>query len=594
MDPYENRSLPEDVPDSRLDNQVDVESLDPPTTDYYAVLNISKTASEEDIRDSYKRLSRIFHPDKHGDPALKQAAETKFHLINKAFEVLSNAQTRAIYDTFGEEGLKTKWEVGQKLKTPEELREEYSRLAREHREQELENLVRSRNDITMQLDMSRVFSHREQLSPFAGTHYGKKQKTSILDNLARTEVVQLYMKNSFETQLSTGTQLIVGGQMSSRSGMGGGNIVGTLRHNVNEKMQIELGSSLLRPRIGVLKGTYSIDPLTFVTATAQVRNFQGPPPLVMTFGRRITKGATGYMTYRTGEWALGSWGPIFEYRRDFSSMALGVSGDSDGKQYQAEFQMGIMQSHLSLDRTWTLADDSATRVRVGGSLSTTGGISAHLGADRKVTEHTKVGLSVEVGLAGGVSISMKVKRLGQSVTVPIVLSHDFNPRLAFWAAVVPTCAATAIELGYIRPKRRRERAEKIAELRRVHADFIANQRKEAEEAIALLRESTARKTKAEQDKDGLVIIEAFYGNLDADPALGLVADVTIPVQALVHNSQLSMPGGHSKTHIMGFHDPCLGEKKKLKIRYMFKRRLHEVIVNDTASVIAPVRSHLLP
>ncbi|KAG0266192.1 hypothetical protein DFQ27_009959 [Actinomortierella ambigua] len=593
MDPYENTSLPEDVPDSRSDS-LDVDSLDPPTTDYYAVLNIPKTASDESIRDSYKRLSRIFHPDKHSDPALKEAAETKFHIINKAFEVLSDPQTRAIYDTFGEEGLKTKWEVGQKLKTPEELRAEYARLAREQREQELESLVRSRNDITMQLDMSRVFNNREAPSPFAGTHFGKKQKTSVLDALARTEVVQLYMKNSFETQLSTGTQLIVGGQMSSRSGMGGGNIVGTLRHTFNQNLQIEMGSSLLRPRVGVLKGTYSIDPMTFVTGTAQVRHFGGPPPLVMTFGRRITKGATGYMTYRTGEWALGSWGPAFEYRRDFSSMALGVSGDSEGQSYQAEMQMGIMQSHLSLDRTWTLADDSATRIRLGGNLSTTGGINAHLGADRKVTEHTKVGLSVEVGLAGGVSVSVKVKRLGQSVTVPIVLSHDFHPKLAFWAVVAPACAATALELGYIRPKRRRERAEKVTELRRVHADFIANQRKEAEEAIALLRDSTARKTKTEQDKDGLVIIEAIYGNLDADVALCLITDVTIPVQALVHNSQLSMPGGHSKTHIMGFHDPCLGEKKKLKIRYMFKRRLHEVIVADTASVIAPIRSHLLP
>lgn len=125
----------------------------------------------------------------------------------------------------------------------------------------------------------------------------------------------------------------------------------------------------------------------------------------MTFGRRITKGATGYMTYRTGEWAIGSWGPVFERRRDFSSMALGVSSQDENRAYQVEVQTGLMQSHLSLDHTWTL--DSATKVRVGGSLSTTAGISASIGGDRKITEHTKVGLAVEVGLSGGVAFNVK-------------------------------------------------------------------------------------------------------------------------------------------------------------------------------------------
>ena len=133
-------------------------------------------------------------------------------------------------------------------------------------------------------------------------------------------------------------------------------------------------------------------------------------------------------------------------------------------------------------------------------------------------------------------------RLGQSVTIPILLSSEFSPKFALWTAVAPICAIAALDLGYIKPRRRRERAEKLRELRRVHAEFIARQKKEAEEATSLLRESTARKTKQEQETNGLVIVEAVYGNVNA----GLVADVTIAVQALVNNSQLVMPGGHSK------------------------------------------------
>ncbi|KAI7817740.1 hypothetical protein BC939DRAFT_402258 [Gamsiella multidivaricata] len=526
------------------DDLVDLENMKPPQLDYYAVLNLSKTASEDDIKDSYKRLSRIFHPDKHSDPALKQAAETKFHVINKAFEVLSNPQLRTAYDEYGEEGLNTKWEVGHRIKTPQELREEYARLAREKKEMELESLIRSKNDFTININATRVFNNQEALSPFGGTSYAKRSSGGFLSALKRTEIMQLYMKNSFETQFGPRTQLIVGGQMTARSGMGGGNVVGTIRHTFSEKLNVELGSSLLNPRIGVFKGTYSIDPLSFITGTAQVRNFQGPAPLVLTFGRRITKGATGYMTYRTGEWAIGSWGPVFERRRDFSSLALGMSSQDENRAYQVEVQTGIMQSHLSVDHTWTL--DSSTKVRVGGNLSTTAGINASIGGDRKVTEHTKIGLAVEVGLSGGVAFNFKVKRLGQSVTVPIVLSAQFNPKLAFWAVVAPICAVTALDVAYVKPKRSRERAQKIQELRKAHAEFIAAQKKEAEEAIELLRESTMRKTRQEQEKDGLVIVEAVYGNLNAAPELGLVTDVTIAVQALVNNSQLTMPGGHSK------------------------------------------------
>ncbi|KAF9434353.1 hypothetical protein BGZ76_008146 [Entomortierella beljakovae] len=592
-DPYEDRSMPADSSSNNYqsDDLHDLENMKPQEVDYYAVLNLSKVASEEDIKDSYKRLSRIFHPDKHSDPALKEAAETKFHIINKAFEVLSNPQLRAAYDEYGEEGLNTKWELGHKVKTSDEMREEYSRLAREKREMELESLVRSKSDISININATKVFRDQEVLSPFGGTAYAKRNSGGYLSALKRTEIMQIYMKNSFETQIGQRTQFIVGGQMTARSGMGGGNVVGTIRHTFSEKLNIEIGSSLLKPRIGVFKGTYSIDPLTFITGTAQVRNFKGPAPLTLTFGRRITKGATGYMTYRTGEWAIGSWGPVLERRREFSSLALGVSGQDEDRGYQVEVQTGIMESHLSVDHTWSL--DRTTKVRLGGSLSTSAGINFSIGGDRKVTEHTKVGLAVEIGLSGGVAFNLKVKRLGQSVTVPIILAAGFNPKIAFWATALPICAVAALDVGYVKPKRVKERAEKVQELRKLHADFIATQKKEAEEAVEVLRESTMRKKSQEQEKDGLIIIEAVYGNLNAEPELGLTVDVTIAVQALVYNSQLTMPAGHSKTHILGFYDPCLGEKKQLRIKYEFRRRMHEVVVVDLALVAAPVRSHLL-
>ncbi|CAG8512786.1 7546_t:CDS:2, partial [Ambispora leptoticha] len=93
---------------------------------------------------------------------------------------------------------------------------------------------------------------------------------------------------------------------------------------------------------------------------------------------------------------------------------------------------------------------------------------------------------------------------------------------------------------------------KLAALREQHAEFIASQKRDAEETIRLLMPSIARKIEIERAKDGLVILEAFYGNFK--PTISgasvlddqSVVDVTIPVQALVNDSQLTIPGGRSK------------------------------------------------
>lgn len=73
------------------------------TLDYYNLLDIAKDSTESDIKRAFRKLSISLHPDKNpGD----QEAANKFVNINKAYEVLSNIETRQIYDLYGEEGLK--------------------------------------------------------------------------------------------------------------------------------------------------------------------------------------------------------------------------------------------------------------------------------------------------------------------------------------------------------------------------------------------------------------------------------------------------------------------------------------------------------
>ncbi len=65
--------------------------------DYYEVLGVQRNASSEEIKKSFRRLARQYHPDVNKEA---EAAE-KFKEINEAYEVLSDQQKRAMYDQFG-------------------------------------------------------------------------------------------------------------------------------------------------------------------------------------------------------------------------------------------------------------------------------------------------------------------------------------------------------------------------------------------------------------------------------------------------------------------------------------------------------------
>ena len=71
--------------------------------DYYEVLGVARGASEEQIKKAFRSLARELHPDVSEEPD----AEERFKELVEAYEVLSDAERRDVYDRFGHEGLRS-------------------------------------------------------------------------------------------------------------------------------------------------------------------------------------------------------------------------------------------------------------------------------------------------------------------------------------------------------------------------------------------------------------------------------------------------------------------------------------------------------
>ncbi|KAI0264666.1 hypothetical protein BC834DRAFT_956433 [Gloeopeniophorella convolvens] len=563
----------------------------------YSVLNLPDTASADEVRERYRALSVLFHPDKQRDESTKATASKRFLEIQKAYEVLSDPFLRTVYDIYGFEGTRIQWPPELHTKSKSELRVIFNRVKWERETEKLEDAVRPQGRLTIGVDAISLFEDRGR-APIQET------LIDLRERLQGVRVASFTLRHSVQKAINDKTKVTIVSRIASGRA-GAGALLGTVKHQYSPRLSFEATTSLLRGHFVSLRSRYQSNEGTYVVQTSLSPSFAPTfPPVTVTHTRRLFKDSLtqGVLSCHTGN-------PPYFSINIVSPHSFGSQGDlsdTDGEGSQSKlgswtgFGMGVRQWSCGINLAglgtglraeWglalpELAAQASLAIQL--SLAGLGYVLTGTWGDERAGITTTIGLN-----AAGVELTLNLSYLGQRLVLPIALADHEDTSLACIAATVPS-AAFALAYQYIlKPRRRKQRAEFYRKMRKELLEERSNIHREVEETTSLLRETARKHTQAEKTKrycEGLVVLEASYGPTDPDPeARDLVVDVTVAIQALVHKSQLYIPGHRPKSGLQGFYDPAPSCAKWLRIRYTFGGRMHYCEIPDYRPVVLPLQ-----
>jgi len=562
---------------------------------FYGFLNISTTATQEEVTAAYKRLARLYHPDKHQDPEKHAQAQLLFAKLKHAYEVLSDPHKRAIYDCLGEKGLEEQgWEVVQRTKTPQEIREEYEALARLREERRLQQKTNPTSKLEMTINATDLFDRYL---------YDSEYDDLIEGDFPHFEVSKMVLSQSIQAPLTSSDTATLAGNISTSNGTGSGSINCGLRRVSSggawQEVEVGVGSGL---SLGA-KIYRKLSERNFVNMSGTLQfNRRGlKPGFECSLGTHLDKHTAGYLRYSTNL-RISETEDSYILREDDSGMCTMVVRNTERYQTTASLQFGIPYTYFMLAHTWKLPEKKR-KFRAACKVGTFGAILEY-GVEEKITEHSSLGATMVVGTTG-VICKLKLTRASQTYLFPFLLSDEVMLQPVFYGTVAPMIAWLIIKKLLLEPLELKRKEEARKKQRENMKEKVAAARLEAEASLSLMEERFRRGKTEEEAKNGLVIHQCLYGLLATDKG-DLIADltewgdtaedtldvidITKPVQCNVEHSRLVLWEG-TKSSLPGVWDPCPGEDKWILIRYTFQNNRHQLFCPDSEAVKLPKSAH---
>ncbi|GJP52171.1 hypothetical protein CLOM_g13385 [Closterium sp. NIES-68] len=447
-------------------------------TDLYALLHVSRDASDDELKRAYRQLASVYHPDKYPFPQMQDVAKDHFQRIRSAYEVLSDPAKRQVYDLYGIEGVVSGMELGPHLRTRQEIREEWERAQR--RREELKAAMRTQHSSSMLLSVTAADALASGFQRFP-------------------RITGMHMSTQVQAALSDKDTLVLGGSMLMRRVAGGGSMVAVFRRQMDAYQTAELVAVVgIRTQL-TLSTARQVSPSVKATAGVTWHADDGSLSLANSWTSQITESTAASINIGLG--ADGGAG-------------VGWHTQKDKNNFNAELKVGAGLSSGGLTATFVRRFSEHSSGRIHGRLGTTGA-DVEVGGSRKISDNSSLGFFVTMGLQGTLW-KVRYSRGGQKVTVPILLSPTLRPAISVPAILIPSVTYAVLKHWVFSRWKQIREARQDREVRQKSAKQVWESMAEARQLQDMMTPVVTRRVTALQQRqngNALMIISAKYGRL---------------------------------------------------------------------------------
>ncbi|KAA8495869.1 DnaJ-like subfamily C member 11 [Porphyridium purpureum] len=614
-------------------------SADDDRTSLYRALQLERHASHDEIKTAYRRLSQIYHPDKHLDEQRKLVATEQFTKMKDAYEILSDPLKRRVYDEYGMEGVQAMQAQGLELTKFEDIRAQFERAggagrsAGHHNQaQDRDALFQIKNSLRTSVDGRGLVELLHNLAHSDDDEYAMFFSPLIVTQTTLGADASIYLTNKDSVRLQ--------GSFVSKNGKGGsGPLTVTARRQFSSRSFMESSlffrpskKGLGIPQVLALKLWRGISERSSLMLEASTNLLQSHSTMAITCSRQLTSLTVGQLSWtasHAGDDCSG--GVICAFRRMGGDLEDDLSIDRQSPwyrrvvawllslaypcAYQMTWSVGEADTGVSASikrgigrGVYRLGENDGAHWKLRGRFGLDGWL-VELGGGRSYVHHN---MSWGLALAcsnEGIHVRFKADRAGHRVVVPVLIADTPLPTVAVASLSVLIATVVSIQLFVARPLKKRATQRRKQHEFELRSEDILAARKQARDSVVLMSETVraCREREEQVPGGGLLIIKAFYGaehKLARCKADGVIPenqeidfgyiDVTDALQSRVENSQLHLFAS-SKSTLTGFWDPTLLEEEEIALRiwYRFQNELHCCTVSDYDAVDLPLRDHRL-
>lgn len=413
----------------------------PSDDDYYVILGVDFKASQEDISSAYKRLAKIYHPDKNNqDDRSRKEAQVIFEKIKIAYEVLGDPRKRNIYDALGPDGLKVDgWALTNKLMTADDIREEFLRLQKRQEEFKVSVIAKPTASFTLSLDATDIFDKRIEDDPYDSEDDDYDQDVvSIVNLIPVIQIASMSGTLGVDHHIAKNHDLGINAGLNVKNGTGDGIVGLNYRYRYSPETKYDILYRFGNGPILSCGMNYQIDKRTSINTRGILVYSSGmiKPGLKITLAHLIRDYLTGKVVYKEGIDPSVTTSLIYINQKLL--IELTTSYKLNRRQQRVNMELGY---HFN---------NKNSKLSVGVGLTDDGGVEVEYGCETRVLEINSIGASLAFSLPDGVTLKIRYSRANQEINIPIYLSDELHSAPMFYGTMVPLVAFYLWDRVYLR------------------------------------------------------------------------------------------------------------------------------------------------